>query len=299
MAPLRRFGRGASQPYESEISHGGRTYQFSVVPFRDYVNLYGGDITGRKRAEDEVRRLAYFDPLTGIANRVTFLNSVEEAVAWFRRRNESFAVHFIDLDHFKDVNDGLGHGVGDTLLQLVAARLRANVRTEDSLARLGGDEFGIVQTGVQDSAEAETFAQKLISILGDPFDLGGADMRIGASLGIAMGDRKDMTASGLLEEADVALYEAKGSGRGQFALHSGDLSSRVRHVMETVQDLRRAIERREFVLYYQPQIRLESGAAVGFEALIRWRHPERGLVAPGEFIEIAETHGLIPKSDDG
>ena len=231
--------------------------------------------------------LARVDPLTGLANRRWFQERLDDML---RDPAAAPAVLLLDLDRFKAVNDGLGHPVGDALLRVVARRLRSAVREEDVVARLGGDEFAVVPAH---AAAAEVLAARLIDLLGRPYLLNGHVANIGASVGIAAGPRDGADSAELVRRADLALYDAKAAGRGMARVfHPGlDLRVKARHAME--QDLRRAIVRQQFELHYQPQVDLGTGEPVGFEALLRWRHPEHGLVPPDRFIALAEELGLI------
>lgn len=231
--------------------------------------------------------LARTDPLTGLANRRWFQERLGEML---RGPRAGAAVLLLDLDRFKAVNDSLGHPAGDALLQIVARRLRSALRDEDMVARLGGDEFAVV---LAQAAGAEALAARLIDLLSRPYLVDGRAANIGASIGIAVGPRDGADPAELVRRADLALYEAKASGRGTARVfHPAlDLRAKERHSLE--QDLRRAITLRQFELHYQPQVKLATGELVGFEALVRWRHPERGLVPPDRFIPLAEEIGLI------
>jgi diguanylate cyclase (GGDEF)-like protein len=208
-------------------------------------------------------------------------------------QNEMVAVHHLDLDQFKAVNDTFGHPAGDKLLKTVADRLLGLVRETDTVARMGGDEFVIVQVPVADPGDATSLAQRIIDLLGEPFDIDGQQVLIGVSIGIAVGPGDGLTPDKLLRNADLALYRAKGDGRGTFRFFEPvmDLQMQTRRILE--QDLRKALPAGEFELYYQPVVNLASQTVSGFEALIRWNHPERGLVSPGTFIPLAEEIGFI------
>jgi diguanylate cyclase (GGDEF)-like protein len=203
------------------------------------------------------------------------------------------AVHHLDLDQFKAVNDTFGHPVGDKLLKIVADRLRGLARETDTIARMGGDEFVIVQAPIADPADATTLAQRIIALMSEPFDIDGHQAIIGASIGIAVGPGDGLSPDKLLRNADLALYRAKGDGRGTFRFFEPamDLQMQTRRIME--QDLRKALPAGEFELYYQPVVNLASNDISGFEALIRWKHPERGMISPATFIPLAEEIGFI------
>ena len=233
------------------------------------------------------------DPLTGLPNRVLLLDRLNQGLARAQRGGEPMAVMLLDLDGFKDVNDALGHAAGDRLLRQVGDRLTAMLRAADTLARLGGDEFALLQPSVRRAADAEALAAKLLAALGAPFDLDGQEVHVGASIGIALFPGDGENAETLLRHADLALYRAKAEGRAGFRFFAPAMDAAVRARLELSRELRQALERGEFVLHYQPQLDIASGRFVGAEALVRWQHPDRGLVPPGEFIPLAEATGLI------
>jgi diguanylate cyclase (GGDEF)-like protein/PAS domain S-box-containing protein len=251
------------------------------------------DISERKAAEASIAKLARTDVLTGLANRMTFSDHLHQAFAAAQRGARAFAVLYLDLDRFKEVNDTLGHHAGDRLLQEVSRRLRDGTREIDLVARLGGDEFAIVQTGVDDSAAAGTLAEKLIEIVSAPYVLDGNDLRIGVSIGISLYDGDAGSPDALLMQADQALYRAKHAGRGRYRFHSDEIDHEVRAHMTLAEDLRSALARHELEMRYQPQVQLASGKIVGMEALLRWNHPTRGLLLPEDFLPIAEKYGLM------
>src|SRR3984957_8865893 len=236
--------------------------------------------------------MAHHDSLTDLANRVLLNERLERALVQIDQ-SEIVAIHHLDLDQFKAVNDTFGHPVGDKLLKIVADRLRGLVRDTDTIARMGGDEFVIVQAPIADPAEATSLAQRIISQLSEPYDIDGHQILIGASIGIAVGPGDGLHPDKLLRNADLALYRAKDDGRGTFRFFEPvmDLQMQTRRIME--QDLRKALPAGEFELYYQPVVNLASHTVSGFEALIRWNHPQRGLVSPGTFIPLAEEIGFI------
>ncbi|MDX5445174.1 MAG: EAL domain-containing protein [Zoogloeaceae bacterium] len=252
------------------------------------------DISQLKRSEAELQRLAHFDPLTGLPNRVLVRLRLEHAIEQARRKGVSIAVLFIDLDRFKDVNDSFGHPVGDELLVMIASRLKARVRGEDTLARLGGDEFLMVMESVESPDEAAVVARALIRLLEEPFALsGGQEVYVGLSVGISCFPNDGVTPTELIQHADAALYSAKADGRSTFRFFTSELSLAAQQRVELETRMRRALDRDEFELHYQPQVDLRSGRIVGCEALLRWRDPERGLIQPGDFIPVAEENGLI------
>jgi diguanylate cyclase (GGDEF)-like protein len=236
------------------------------------------DITEQRRSEAKIAHMAQHDTLTGLPNRALLNRRLQEALA---RRGDIVATHILDLDRFKQVNDTLGHPVGDKLLQMVAGRLRSLVREADTIARMGGDEFAIVQPGLAQVADATSLAQRVIAALCEPFEIEGHQVVIGTSVGIAMGPSDGEKPDDLVRNADLALYRAKGDGRGTFRFFEPDMDAQMqaRRVLE--QDLRKALAAGEFELHYQPVVDLGSDRISGCEALIRWKHPERGMVAPG------------------
>jgi diguanylate cyclase (GGDEF)-like protein len=270
----------------------GRTFQIRHRPMPDsgWVATHE-DITEQRRSELRIEHMAHHDSLTDLANRVLLDERLADALTRLRR-DEMVAIHHLDLDQFKAVNDTLGHPGGDKLLKMVADRLRLLVRESDTVARMGGDEFAIVQVAA-DPTEATTLAQRVISAMSEPFYIDGNQAVIGASIGIAVGPGDGLSPDELLRNADLALYRAKDDGRGTFRFFEPemDLRMQARRILE--QDLRRALPAGEFELYYQPIVNLANDQIGGFEALIRWNHPIRGLVAPNTFIPLAEEIGLI------
>jgi diguanylate cyclase (GGDEF)-like protein/PAS domain S-box-containing protein len=250
------------------------------------------DVTDRRRAENEVRHTARHDVLTGLANRRVFMESVEEAIARTQRGGKGFAVLYLDLDHFKDVNDTVGHPMGDRLLCQVADRLRLGVRKTDLVARFGGDEFAVIASEIDDPAEAANLAEKLVAAIADPFDIDGSELRSGVSIGIAVHDNGG-DAELLLSHADVALYRAKAEGRGGYRFFTDAMDSEVRTRVALSTELRDGLASGQFFLLYQPQVDSATGRIIGVEALVRWRHPTRGLLSPGDFVPVAERTGLI------
>ncbi|HQU78897.1 MAG TPA: EAL domain-containing protein [Azonexus sp.] len=250
------------------------------------------DISAQKDAERRARELADFDPLTGLPNRRLLNDRFTQLLAGAERDGSELALVFLDLDHFKRVNDSLGHSVGDELLCAVAQRLSTVVRKVDTLARLGGDEFIIALPGIRASAAAEV-ASRLLDVCATPFPVGGHELTITPSLGISLYpvDGKDFDT--LLRNADAAMYKAKEAGRNAFRFYSSEMNvATLKHLlMES--GLRRGLGAREFVLHYQPLVHVESGGIIGVEALIRWQNPEVGLVPPDQFIHVAEDIGLI------
>ena len=268
------------------------------------------DISERKRSEREIHRLAYFDSLTGLPNRVLFKDRVTQAIAHARRYQYNLALLFLDLDRFKATNDTLGHHIGDLLLKHVADRLMDSVRHSDSigrttendrnheLARLGGDEFTVLLTNLRDVQDAGKVARRILEALGRPFVINGHEIFVTVSIGIAIfptdGDSVDL----LLKSSDTAMYHAKEQGRNNFQYYSNAMNAAASERLMLEAEVRQATEREEFVLYYQPQIDLRSGRIVGAEVLIRWLHPQRGLLAPNEFLQAASDTGIIRSIDE-
>lgn len=251
------------------------------------------DITALKRSEERLRHIAHHDALTSLPNRLLFEDRLDQAMAHVRRSTSLAAVLFIDLDRFKLVNDTLGHASGDILLRTAAQRLRNCVREVDTVARLGGDEFAVILGELNSREDAAVVAQKVLEAMGGAFELESQEVFVTASIGIAMYGREEQTQVNIMEQADIAMYHAKRTGRNAYHFYAEDmnLQSRQRLALET--DLRRALERNEFLLHYQPQVDPTSGALIGVEALLRWQHRERGLVMPGEFIPLLEETGMI------
>jgi len=250
------------------------------------------DITERKLAEDRIALLARTDVLTGLANRATFNDHLRQAFAAAQRGAKPFAVLYLDLDRFKDVNDTRGHAAGDDLLRAVALRLRSVTRETDTVARLGGDEFAILQANVIDPELSGALAKNVINALSAPYHIHDDRLRIGASVGITVFSAAVVAPDALLIQADQALYRAKNEGGGQSRFHSEQLDLEAREYLFLAEGLRNAMERDEFELYYQSQVDLSSGRIVGMEALIRWNHPTRGLLLPDVFLPIAEKSGI-------
>ncbi len=269
--------------------------------------VYGGksatqiltrDITERRRAEEQLLHDAFHDSLTKLPNRALFLDHLELAVNHCRRRKGYlFAVLFIDLDRFKVINDSLGHMVGDQLLIAVARRLETCLRDGDTIARLGGDEFTILLDGIKDYGDAQRVAERVQEVLGEPFNLAGRELFITASVGIKYSGTGDEQPDDLLRDADTAMYSAKTLGKAQYQVFDAKMHTRALTLLQIESDLRRAIEREEFHVNYQPIVSLESGRISGFEALVRWHHPERGVILPSEFVSVAEETGLIMQID--
>ncbi|MDX1367858.1 EAL domain-containing protein [Pseudomonas sp.] len=255
------------------------------------------DISEHKKNLEQIHRLAFYDLLTGLPNRRLLLDRLQHALAQRGRNQLDGALLFIDLDNFKDLNDTLGHDMGDQLLQQVAQRLSSHVREEDTLARLGGDEFVLMLEGLhlqhpEAIAQIETVATKLIQVLAEPYVLQGRSHTSTASIGIALFSEARGTVDELLKRADLAMYQAKAAGRNTLRFFNPEMQAEVSARANLENDLRQSLGARQFVLHYQPQVNAQ-GQLLGAEALVRWQHPNRGLVAPGEFISLAESTGLI------
>ena len=258
------------------------------------VVLNGRDVSERKEFEEQLAHQAFHDPVTHLANRALFNERVRHAVARSLREGIGMAVVFVDLDDFKTVNDSLGHAAGDRVLLEVAQRISASIRAADTAARFGGDEFAILLEDVHDIQSAAETAERILEALGRPLNLDHNDIVIRASLGISVAEAGAGTdADELIRNADAAMYIAKGEGKGGYRVFEPAMHERVVARLELRADLQRALDRDEFQLHYQPLVRLQDGAVTGVEALLRWRHPSRGLIPPLEFIPFAEESGLI------
>ncbi|MBN8936566.1 MAG: EAL domain-containing protein [Rhizobiales bacterium] len=271
----------------------GRTVAVSQRPMQDggWVAVHE-DITERQRAEAKIAHLARHDMLTNLPNRLLFREHLENAFDRIQP-DRGFAVHCLDLDHFKTVNDTLGHPIGDELLKLVAARLTEAVSAADFVARIGGDEFAVVQANVARPEQCSQLASRIVGQISRPYDIDGRHIVIGTSVGIAIAPNDGANPDVLLKNADMALYLSKGDGRGTHRFFEGEMDKRLQSRRALELDLRKAITDGEFELYYQPILYLQTGKVTGFEALLRWNHPERGLITPAEFIPLAEETGLI------
>lgn len=282
--------RKNGEPFPKRLS-------ISVVrdPAGNVVNYIGAfeDITDRKAAEDKIRFLAHHDALTGLPNRFSLYERLEQDMVFARRFHESLAVMLIDLDHFKTINDTLGHHVGDQLLVQVAKRLQHAVRESDIVARLGGDEFVVVLAGVDNEADVSEIASKIVARLSEPYHLVGNELRTSPSVGVCFYPEDAAETSELIKSADIAMYHAKALGRSNYQFYTEAMRAEVAERVTVEQELGVALEKEQFVLHYQPQIDVHSHRVVGVEALVRWQHPTRGLVFPGDFIGLAEETRLI------
>jgi diguanylate cyclase (GGDEF)-like protein/PAS domain S-box-containing protein len=282
--------RKSGEPYPKWLS-------ISVVRGNNgqIVNFIGSfiDITERKASEEKIRHLAYHDALTMLPNRFSFQERLEQAIGFSRRNGKQLALMLIDLDRFKSINDTLGHHIGDEILIQVAQRISASVRQSDIVARLGGDEFVVVLPDIASPEDAARVAKKIIGAICDPYFIGGQTLSSSPSIGICLYPDDASEISDLLKNADVAMYEAKAQGRSNYQFFTESMTIETTKRMALEADLRLALAKGQFILYYQPQLSLQDRTLVGVEALIRWDHPTRGIVSPLEFIPIAEETGLI------
>lgn len=252
------------------------------------------EIFERKRIQAQLLEMALYDGLTGLPNRSLFMDRLQQELKYVSANSTyQFAVLFLDCDRFKIINDSLGHLIGDELLIAIAHRLKDCLRSDDTIARLGGDEFAVLLPDVQTIDGATQIAHRLLKSLSQPFQLSRWQVFMGASIGIVLGHAGYTQPEYLLRDADTAMYQAKALGKSQYQIFDSAMHDAALQLLHLETDLRRAVEQQEFVLHYQPIVRLDNGEIVGFEALLRWQHPQQGLIAPGEFIAIAEETGLI------
>ncbi len=297
------FETGKALPsYEEEIiDPQGEAHVFVTTksPLKDASDVVAGvltsslDITARKRTEGHLRHLAHHDPLTDLPNRTLLRERMRRLIARARRGDQPFALHLLDLDGFKAVNDLLGHSTGDRFIKTVGERLRNAIRPDDTLARLGGDEFAILQAQVNSTEDIEEFAKRILETVSETSDFEDSGLRTTASIGIAIHPDDGLDGEDLLKNADLAMYRAKAEQGNHFCFYAADMQARARNEALLDGELRRASENNEFVLYYQPQVDLASGEIVGAEALLRWNRPGVGIVGPGVFLPRAEENGLI------
>ncbi len=287
-------GEIASFEYQMALPDGISNYESRFIRTSgEQVLCIVRDISERKRTEQRLHFLAHYDALTGLPNRLLFNDSLRLAQSYANRTSDSMALMFIDLDRFKNINDTLGHSIGDKLLQQVGGRISLCVRETDTVARMGGDEFAVILANVRVEQDAAVVAEKIIDALRLPFMVGEHEVFVGASIGITFYRPGQDDREILLEKADVAMYHAKERGRNNYQFYSPEMDAVAYERLVMENHLRHALDRDEFILYYQPQVAVESGRVTAVEALLRWQHPERGLVAPGEFISLLEENGLI------
>ncbi|MBV6826576.1 phosphodiesterase DibA [Pseudomonas sp. PD9R] len=261
-----------------------------------YVAVFS-DISAIKNTEHELMRLAHHDPLTDLPNRLLFTDRAEQALASAQIHKRGCALLLIDLDHFKIINDSLGHTIGDQLLKAVSERLKAMFGPGITLARLGGDEFAVLAESCPQLVQAAALAQRIIDGLKEPFFIDGHQLLINASIGISLFPSDALSTEQLLRNADSALFKAKSTGRNDYALYTEELTAHAQQRVEIAFELRRALDQQQFRVYYQPVHDLQTSRLIGVEALVRWEHPKRGLVSPAEFIPVAERTGLIAEID--
>jgi diguanylate cyclase (GGDEF)-like protein len=287
-----RLGAGGACASHVQDLADGRWISVNFAPMEDngwLVTLE--NITAQRLVEAKIAHMAHHDALTGLANRTLFHERLTEAVAGCRRGGR-YAVLYLDLDHFKAVNDTLGHPVGDALLREVTQRLKQQVRETDTVARLGGDEFAIVQS-ISQPSDSTALARRLIEVVSAPYELNGSRVVIGTSIGIALVPDDGENVDEVIKNADMALYRSKADGRGRYRFFETEMDVRMQARRTLDLDLRKALAEREFRLFYQPLIAIATRSVCGFEALLRWQHPQRGMVPPADFIGLAEETGLI------
>ncbi len=284
---------------QTDFCHNGRHYHLVGTPLKDadgavkqMVLLYT-DITERRAAAQEIERLAYFDMLTGLPNRALLQDRLSQMLSRASRHNELVALLFIDLDRFKEVNDTLGHGCGDQMLQFVAERLSTCLRSSDTVARLGGDEFVVLLEGPANRQAVAEVATKLLQALAQPLHLGEREIYTGGSIGISLFPFDGEDVEALFKNADTAMYHAKDQGRNTYSFYSVAMHTLSLELLTLGSHLRHSLERQELSLVYQPQLSFSSGGVVGVEALLRWQHPQLGAVSPERFIPMAEETGMI------
>jgi diguanylate cyclase (GGDEF)-like protein/PAS domain S-box-containing protein len=269
-----------SSPMEDHESGSG-----AVITFHD--------ISQHKAAEEEIRQLAFHDPLTGLPNRLLFMERLQHNLLQLKRFGTSFAAMLLDLDHFKDINDALGHPVGDQLLIQASERLRQTVREVDTIARIGGDEFAIILEDINDYGTAASLAQQFIDNIAQPFHIKDNHLQLGTSVGIVLVNDSKTAEEDVLVQADIALYKAKEQGRGKFVFYKDVMSNKLQTELKLINDLPKAMENNELFLVFQPQVSLQTGKISGAESLLRWTHPVLGVIPPSVFIAVIEKRGLI------
>jgi len=298
---------------KNEINYVETTYTpcFPSGPEASYVVVISHNITELKKSQEKLKTLAYYDSLTSLPNRPLFMDRLEQEIKCARRNRKTMAVFFLDLDEFKKINDTFGHSAGDALLVSVGDRLQDCLRHSDTIgrssgiisrsreaspghfSRIGGDEFTLILPNFSDKKYVATVAEKIISIFKEPFQVAGREIFISTSIGIALYPDNGDTVETLLKNADTAMYRAKEAGKNTFQYYSASMNSKAKARIKLENEMRRAIDNQEFLLFYQPQYDIKTGQLVGMESLIRWENKKMGLVSPGEFIPLAEENGMI------
>ena len=286
-------------PWKARRPHDGHEFHVEVflrkIPYRDSEAIFANvrDVTDRKRSEEKLDRLAHHDALTSLPNRLLFGDRLSQRIAQARRDDSSLAVMFLDLDRFKVINDSLGHNAGDELLRQVACRLKDSVRESDTVARMGGDEFTILVGGLHARRDAERVANHILERMAEPFTVGSRGLFVSTSIGISVYPSDGHDVETMVRNADTAMYRAKEQGRNNYQFYTETLNAAAMERMTLEQSLRKAVENNELLLHYQPRVDIRTGEILGAEALIRWQHPDMGLVSPARFIPLAEETGLI------
>ncbi len=271
----------------------GRWHDVSIFPLEGGISVYLRDITEKKKHEEEIQSLAFYDALTGLPNRTLLQERLQHTILWCKRSGERGAVLFLDLDRFKAINDSLGHEAGDQVLREVAMRLRTCLRDCDTVARLGGDEFVILLEGFDHPDNVHSVTHRLLLSLAQEIPLQGLSLSITCSIGICIIPTDGETVEELLKASDTAMYHGKGHGRNAYYFYRPEMNQETRQFLQLENALRKSVKNHEFLLYYQPQFDLRTRELLGFEALVRWHHPEMGVIHPDEFIPLAEETGLI------
>ena len=295
---LKRFIKMVDQAYRDDdedrefLEH---TLDVSSKEMHDlYVSLEEKSQTKLAQSEARYKALARHDSLTGIANRYALEEELKRLISSSRRQHKSFALLFMDLDHFKNINDTHGHDFGDLLLKEVVKRILPHLRAEDIMARLGGDEFVIVLTDINEE-KLVVVIEKILGLFREPWNIDGHRLNISTSIGVVLFPKDGMDAGELLKNADIAMYRAKEMGRDNFSFFTQELNAKVMYEMQLEEDMHKALDKGEFELFFQPKVSIIDAKLIGAEALIRWRHPKFGLLSPLEFIPLAETNGFIAK----
>jgi len=269
-----------------------KPFNWSVLKHRTARMLFAAD------AERKIRHLAYHDALTGLPNRTLFMDRIDQAISRAHRESGKFAILYIDIDHFKVINDSMGHAAGDHLLNIVSQRLTDVLRKTDTIARLGGDEFTIIIEDLEEAESVVLVAKNILAALDKPIEIFEKEVHIGGSIGIALYPQDGESFGTLLKNSDTAMYKAKELGRQTFQFYEHEMSLKAMQRLDLENQIRIALKNEEFLVYYQPKVNLVSGQVQGMEALVRWQHPEKGLIAPNDFIPLAEETGLIIQLDE-